>query len=291
MQQANYHAHSHFSDGQHSPEVYLSNAISQGLKAYGFSDHAPILLEGFGMMSMDKLNDYLHEISRLQDEYGQRIQIYKGLEVDYIPNVINVNSPHIVAANLDYTIGAVHYVDYFEDGRPWGFEGADKNFQKGLNEIFKGDIRACVHRYYSLIREMVTQHCPDVVAHLDRIKKLNFDEKYFSEKEEWYREEVIKTLEIIAQSEAIMEINTKGYYKGETLDTYPGKWVLEIAHEMGIPIHLSSDAHHPDDITKGFDYGIEMMKNIGISFSKIFLYNEWLDDSIEYQNWEMSDLI
>ena len=42
MQLANHHAHSHFSDGIKGPEVYLKRAIEEGLKVYGFSDHAPI---------------------------------------------------------------------------------------------------------------------------------------------------------------------------------------------------------------------------------------------------------
>lgn len=280
MQLANYHAHSTFSDGRQSLETYIKTAIKQGLKAYGCSDHAPILSD-FGNMSFQEMAMYFVEIDRLKALYGEKIQIYKSLEVDYIPNLINVNSNHVVKAKLDYTIGAVHFVDYFGDGTPWGFEGSQANFEKGLNEIFHGDIKTCIQRYYALIREMVTHHCPDVVAHLDRIKKLNFEDRYFSEKEKWYQEEVINTLEVIAQAGAIMEINTKGYYKGETLDTYPGKWVIEIANELRIPIHLSSDAHHPEDITKGFDYGVEMLKELEIYSTRIFLNGEWTEDSIE----------
>jgi len=288
MQFANYHAHSNFSDGQETPETYLQNAIQQNLKAYGFADHAPIPIANFGAMSLQKLPNYLAEIDRLKAVYAGQIQVYKALEVDYIPNVINVNSDHILAANLDYTIGAVHFVDAFANGRPWGFEGTTENFEKGLKEIFGGDIQACITRYYELIREMVTNHCPDVVAHLDRIKKLNKNDTYFSENASWYRKEVIDTLEVIANAKAIMEINTKGYYKGETEDTYPGKWVLEIAAELDIPLHLSSDAHHPADITKGFNYAISVLRSIGVKSTTLFLDGEWIDGSIKRRNLYMA---
>lgn len=281
MQFANYHAHSNFSDGHGSPETYLQTAIGQGLKAYGFADHAPIPLAGVGVMSFQQLPYYLAEIDRLKAVYADQIQIYKSLEVDYIPNVLTVNSPSIKAINLDYTVGAVHYVDYLADGQPWGFEGSDENFQKGLKEIFKGDIQACITRYYELIRAMVNQDCPNVVAHLDRIKKLNKNDRYFSERAAWYQNEVIDTLDAIADANSIMEINTKGYYKGETEDTYPGKWVLEIAHEMGIPFLLSSDAHHPEDITKGFKYAVSILRSIGVQSTTIFMDGEWIDDSIK----------
>lgn len=282
MQLANYHAHSHFSDGREGPEDYLKNAIRQGLKAYGFADHAPVPIENFGIMSMQQLEGYGKEIERLKTAYGDQIQVYKSLEVDYIPNVISVDSPHIKAADLDYTVGAVHFVDTLENGRPWGFEGSLKGFEKGLKEAFGGDIKYCLSRYYALIRDMVQNHCPDVVAHLDRIKKQNKDNRFFSEKESWYQKEVLDTLEVIASSGAIMEINTKGYYNQETEDTYPGRWVLEAAKDMKIPLHLSSDAHHPDNITKGFDYGAGMLRSIGITSTRIFLDGEWVDEKLEH---------
>ena len=284
MQLANYHAHSHFSDGRQGPEAYLKNAIHQQLKAYGFSDHAPIPIDNFGAMSMAQLQEYGTEIERLRELYGDQIQVYKSLEVDYIPNVINVTTPHIEAAKLDYKIGAVHFIDYLDNGRPWGFEGSAENFERGLQQIFGGDIQACVRRYYSLIREMVKDFCPDVVAHLDRIKRQNKGERYFSEQETWYREEVLNTLEEIAAKGVIMEINTKGYYRGDIEETYPGKWVLEIAKELQIPVHLSSDAHHPDDITKGFQHGVEILKSIGIQSTRIFLNHEWVEQSMEHSS-------
>lgn len=281
MQLANFHAHSNFSDGEQSPEIYLQNAIRQGLKAYGFADHAPIPIDDFGAMTEDSLPAYLATIDQLRENFSDQIQVYKSLEVDYIPDVISVDSDHILAAQLDYTVGAVHYVDYLKNGLPWGFEGSIANFEKGLKEIFQGDIQACISRYYALIRQMVRQHCPDIIAHLDRIKKLNVDQRYFKETELWYRKEVIQTLELIATSGAIMEINTKGYYKGEIMETYPGKWVLEIAREMNIPLHLSSDAHHPDDITKGFNFATEILKSINIETVFILWNGRWKEVALE----------
>ena len=281
MQLANYHAHSHFSDGREGPEIYLQNAIQQGLKAYGFSDHAPIPIDNFGSMSTEQLEAYGAEIDRLKASFGDQLHIYKSLEVDFIPDVINITSPHIQEAKLDYTIGAVHFIDYLDNGRPWGFEGSAENFELGLNQVFGGDIKACIARYYSLIREMVQKFTPDIVAHVDRIKKQNKGERYFSESEKWYQAEVIQTLEVIAASKAVMEINTKGYYRGEIPDLYPDAWILEHAKAMDIPVHLSSDAHHPDDITKGFERGIEILKTVGIESTRLFLNGEWVDTSIE----------
>lgn len=276
MQLANHHAHSYFSDGRLSPRDYLQEAIAQGLSAYGFSDHAPIPNSTVGLMSLEGLERYLVEIDTLKELYEEDIQVYKSLEVDYIPGLITMDSPYIVEAKLDYVIGAVHFVDAFGDGTPWGFEGSVENFERGVEEIFQGDIQMAVERYYTLIRAMVAEYRPKIVAHLDRIKKLNQGERFFSEQSLWYREAVEKTLTTIASSGSIMEVNTKGYYKNEIAEPYPGRWVLAKAKEMGIPIHLASDAHHPRDITKGFEFGASLLLETGYEEVTILSEGDWV---------------
>lgn len=275
MHKANHHAHTHFSDGQFEPERYVKEALDQNMEIYGFSDHAPIPNKYIGAMSLAGLQEYLNEIDRLKQKYQGQIQLYKSLEVDYIPGFINIHTDYIQAADLDYTIGAVHFVDFFPDGRPWGFQSSHKNFQLGVEKIFKGNIRACVHRYYELLREMIVEACPDVIAHLDRIKKLNGNNRYFNEDAPWYRAEVGYTLELIADNNAILEVNTKGYYTKETDETYPGKNILEIAKDLDISVHLASDAHHPADIRKGFDYAASVLREIGYTSCKVLNHGEW----------------
>ncbi len=275
MQLANHHAHSCYSDGRLTPLDYLENALSQGLMTYGFSDHAPIDYEGIGAMTAEQLPEYLREVDRLKEDYRAKIEIYKGLEVDYIPDVISMKSQHIVDAELDYLIGAVHFVGNFPGGTPFSFEHSIENFERGILEIYAGDIKQMLRTYYGLIQDMVRLYEPDIVAHLDRIKKWNNNEKYFSEKADWYQNEIIETLEVIASTNCILEVNTKGYYRNETLEPYPGKWALRQARDMEIPVHLSSDAHHPDDITKGFVYGVEMLKEVGYKTYHILREGTW----------------
>lgn len=274
---ANHHSHTSFSDGVYSPEQYLLSAIRQNLKVYGFSDHAPLPIEGFGAMSPKKLPEYLAEIDRLKEEYQDQIQIYKGLEVDYIPGVIDMNTDYIKEANLDFSLGAVHYVGTLANGLPWGFQSSHANFQKGLDELFDGDIEACIRQYYQLIRDMVKLAPPTIVAHLDRVKKLNEGDRYFSEDDKWYQEEVALTLETISRAGIILEINTKGYYNKITSDTYPSQWILAQAKDMNIPVHIGSDAHKPRHIIAGFDYAIDSLQKLGFRSTRILLNGHWQD--------------
>jgi histidinol-phosphatase (PHP family) len=280
IQRFSHHCHTLFSDGKTTPEAFLVKAKEEKMLSLGFSDHAPIPPTDLTGIRIENLQNYLEEIERLKQQTGEDLQIYKGLEVDYIPGLICVNSGHIVNADLDYTLGAVHYVDHFNDGSHWGYESSHERFQKGVNEIFHGDVQAAVSRYYELIREMVRDHRPDIVAHLDRIKKLNTGSCYFDEQDKWYQEEVLATLELIAQQDCILEVNTKGYYKGECEDTYPGKWVLREANSLGISVHLASDAHHPEFLNGAFEHAAYQLKSIDYRSTKVLFDHAWQDCSL-----------
>ena len=266
----NHHAHTRFSDGVGEAEEYVLEAIRQGFTGYGFSDHAPIPLVNVGNMEMNQPILYGQEIDRLRGVYSDRIDLFKSLEVDYIPEVINVESPHILEAGLDYTIGAVHYVNYLPDGQPWSFQRANPVFERGIETIFGGSARRMVERYYALIQEMVSTYPPDIVAHLDRVKRRNVGGKYWNEHADWYRTAVEDTLDTIAAAGCIMEVNTRGIYLGETTATYPTDWIVERAHARGIRLQVNSDAHRSEHISGGFAETYGMLRGIGVEEVHLF---------------------
>ncbi|WP_420459281.1 histidinol-phosphatase [Neolewinella sp.] len=268
---SNHHAHTRYSDGVGEPRDYVEQALREGFSRYGFSDHAPIPLHDMGSMKMAELTTYSRVIGELQQEYADRIRLYKSLEVDYIPEVMNVESPHILEASLDYTIGAVHYVDYLADGQPWSFQRPNPVFERGINTIFGGSTRRMVERYYELVREMVTTHPPDIVAHLDRIKRRNVDGRYWDERADWYLAAVEETLEAVVGAGCIMEVNTRGIYLNETEDTYPTDWIVARAHARGIRLQVNSDAHRREHISGGFREAYRILEDIGVE--RVYLYD------------------
>ncbi|MBX2816181.1 MAG: histidinol-phosphatase [Saprospiraceae bacterium] len=272
---ANYHCHSHFSDGQGTPLDYVMMALPMKLASCGFSDHAPIPDRNESSMPVKALERYGNVIDFLKSSYGNRLDIYKGLEVDYIPNVISTQSEHILEAELDYTIGAVHYVERFNDNKLFGFESSQSIVERGINDIFGSNVKDFVVRYFELIREMLDKSDPTIVAHLDRIKKINTWRPFFDESDLWYRDQIDLTLRKIADHGVIMEVNTKGYYKNQISETYPSRWILERSNELNIPVHLASDAHQPQDVISGFRHGIHTLRAAGYREMTIMLDGIW----------------
>lgn len=275
MYWTNYHSHCQYCDGTSEMEVYLHEAINQKIKAYGFSSHAPLPFPTAWAMRYDKVAQYLEDANHLKTKFKDLLQVYVGMEVDYIPEMTSPQSDFIRSLKLDYVIGSVHYVDGFADGRRWEIDSTNKIFKEGIKYIFKNNIKKALKRYYELIQEMVEKHTPDVVGHLDKIKIHNMQDNYFDETEKWYHKLVVKTLEVIAQSGAIIEVNTRGEYKKKAKETYPSFWVLELIQAMNIPITLQSDAHHPKEIIGNFEQTAQKLKKIGFTQLKILIDGTW----------------
>lgn len=281
MRWTNYHSHSHFSDGKFDPEIYIQRAIELGLPAYGISDHGPFKYSGASNLRPDQVATYVRTIRQLQEKYSDQIQVYCAMEVDYIPDVMDVQHEQIVNANLDYTICSVHHAGFYEaTQKMYSIDNSAKGLQKGIDELFDGDTRAMVEHYFALTRKMIQEAPPTILGHIDRIKKNNMHQPFFDEKESWYRAAVEATLDVIEQSAVIVEVNTKSFYKAYTTAPDPSFWIMEMIYERNIPIHLSSDTHHPDHITGAFEQVARKLKAIGFKRQRILIDSVWGDESL-----------
>ncbi|MEH0155145.1 histidinol-phosphatase [Limibacter armeniacum] len=275
MTWTNYHSHSYFCDGKFPPEEHIKEAIKQGLIAYGVSTHCPVPFPSTWNMKMDEVPQYVKEVREAQEKYKDQIQVYLGMEVDYIPDVVGCSSDFIRAAKLDYTVGSIHYVDQFDDGKHWEIDGPHNIFLAGLEQIFNNNPQAAVERYFELTRKMVEEDCPDVVGHLDKIKMQSEDGVLFNEQQQWYKKAIEATLETIASANVIVEVNTRGIYKKATTTPYPSPWVLEKMLDMQIPISLNADSHVPNEITKEFAPTAQLLEEIGFKQIHILYNGEW----------------
>lgn len=273
MFKSTFHAHSRFDDGKEELEAYILKAIKRGFKVLGFSAHAPVLFDSEWNMKHENFDEYLQTTRFLSEKYKGSLEIYTGLETDFYPNCTDYRTKN----GIDYTIGAVHFLKDEKTGRYLSVDGNRREFEESLKEGFDGDIQAFVAAYYGKIREMLLKMPPNIVAHLDVIRKNNTDNTYFNEEEDWYREEVLKTLEVISLTSVILEVNTGGISRGYVKEPYPSPWILEICHEMDIPVMVNSDTHHPDTIDCHYEETYALLKSIGFRHQRILYGDGWRD--------------
>ncbi len=259
----NYHTHTCFCDGSSNPEEYVLAAIDKGFSHLGFSGHAPVSFANTFAIKDEELGPYCRMARELQAKYAPLIHIYLGLEFDYIPTVSKDFSHYTQLYRLDYTIGAVHLVKIQGNDFLWFIDGAKiEEYDKGLQELFDGNIRQAVTAFYHQTNEMILSQEFDVVGHFDKIK-MNNKNRYFSESESWYQHLIMETLDVIRQSGRICEINTRGLYKNRHPDYYPSHGLWRQMKQMSIPVTISSDAHHPSELDLFTNEALVLLKQAG----------------------------
>ncbi len=269
----NYHTHCAFCDGKMMPEDYVLSAAKKGFSSIGFTSHAPVLFETDWTMKPANLPIYIDLINSLKGKYKNEIQIYTGLETDYYPGCKDYRD----YPGVDYTIGAIHFI-YDEKNRKYmALDGSIDEFIETLDITFNGDIQALVETYYDLLREMLKTHTPDILAHLDVIKKNNINNQFFIETDSWYRKQVEELLKIVKKNNVIVEVNTGGISRGYTTDVYPSSWILRLMKQMDIPLVLNSDAHHPDWIDTYYNNALDIIKKSGYTHERILYDGHWQD--------------
>ena len=287
MQNFNLHTHSIYSDGKSQPREIVEEAVRQGLTTLGFSEHSPLPFDNNFSVKEANMPKYVAEIAQLKAEFKDKIDIYCGLEADYLTGVSEPFTVTKEKYHLDYLIGGVHLVIepairqaqgpektkvvepaetptqtinpdeiWFIDGPKW------EVYDEGLQKFFDGDIRRAVRRFFEQSNEMIENEPFDIIAHFDKIKMHNRD-RYFQENEPWYRKLALETLDLIREKGLIMEINTRGIYKKRYNGFYPSPWLMEEACKMGVPAIISADAHHFSEITLEFEAAEEALKQAG----------------------------
>jgi len=273
MYWSNYHSHNTFCDGRSSMEDFVKFALAKGVMKYGFSSHAPLPFNTFWNMKIDDFVDYQSEFHRLKLKYNSRIDLYLGLEIDYIHNFFEIQNKLFSTDNFDYLIGSIHYTDVLPDGNYWTIDGNFEDFKRGLNILFDGDIRAAARRFFEISSVMIQKGGFDIVGHFDKITLNGSRFKEFDVSESWYRNLVGEVLQQIKDKGLILEINTKSLH-GKGI-TYPGIEFFPLINELDIPIVVNSDCHYPTTIIDGFVETYRALKQAGFKTMHQIVNGKW----------------
>jgi histidinol-phosphatase (PHP family) len=261
MIKVNFHTHTNYCDGHASVNEIVMAAIEQGLRQIGFSSHAPLPVEaGWSLTDETEMTNYVSDIISAKEQYQGKIQIFAGIEADYIPGMSVKFSELKQKFHLDYVIGAVHLVKPPLSDELWFIDGKQSFFDRGIEKCFNGDAKKAALTYFRQIREMIANEEFDIIAHFDKIK-MNNAGRFFSEDEDWYQAEIIEILHLLKQSNIIMEINTRGFYQKKVKDMYPADWIIRHAASLNIPVMINSDAHKPAELLAGFDEAGAILRN------------------------------
>ena len=228
---------------------YIEQAIKNGTKYFGFSDHAPMSFDPTYRMNLGQMAPYENEILELKERYKDKIEILLGYEVDYLPKY---HEPKVLNADVDFLIGSIHFLDH------WGFDNPEF-----IKEYHNKDIDDIWREYFYQIEQMAKSGLFDVVGHIDLIKVFKFMPKID------IKSLAQNALKAIKKSNMVVEINSAGWRKpiGEA---YPSQQILELCQELDIDITLGSDAHKPSQVGLNSEKTLNLAKKTGYNRCVIF---------------------
>lgn len=254
-----FHSHTQFCDGRATMAEMAEAALNAGMKHYGFTPHAPITVESSCNMSRDSVSYYLAECNRLKELYAGKMNIYAGMEIDYLGPQWGPASEYFRALPLDYCIGSIHFVPT-RQGEYVDIDGRFDNFKWKMQEFFDNDIRWVVEQYFAQTHAMIDAGGFNIIGHFDKVGHNASHFRQGIEEEAWFGALVDEVIDHIAASGIIAEVNTKAL--ADHHRTFPGQRLWHKVKKAGIPLIVNSDAHYPDLINAGRAETLRLLKNI-----------------------------
>ena len=262
MNLTNYHSHCSFCDGRAPFEEFVKEAITQGFYSYGVSSHAPLPFPTQWTMEWGQMEAYLDEFKNLRSKYADEIELYVGLEIDYLNEESNPSVARFTELPLDYRIGSVHLL-YDAAGEVVDIDCSPAVFKERVDRHFNGDVLRVVRMYFDRLFRMVELGGFDILGHAD---KMHYNASCYHPgllDEPWYEALMKDYFSLVASRGYLVEINTKAY---DSLGTfYPNSRYWELMKEYQIKILVNSDAHYPERINAGRMEALRLLQAKGFA--------------------------
>lgn len=244
------HLHSRYSaDSEEVMEKQVKRAVEMGLPVMCFTDHIdwdfpiPEIVFDFN------IEEYLEELSFLQEKYRKKIRILKGVELGMQEQLGDRYRELIKSHPFDLVIGSQHLVGRLDPYYPEIFEerGDSGVFQDYLEETWNN---------LRLFHEM------DTLGHLDYVVRYgqNGAREYSYTK---YGEIIDEILRLLVRYDIALEVNTAGIRKGLGFPNPHPDVILRYKELGGKLITTGSDAHVSEDLGKDFDLVEQILKELG----------------------------
>ena len=237
-------------------------ALGAGFTTYGLSEHAPryqlehLYPEERGLAPADledKFRRYVESALELRREFEGRLELLIGFETEALPLADWPDKMRALrrSAPFDYIVGSVHSI-----GDTW----IDLNIETSERAARdNGGWEALRCAYFDRLAELVQALRPEIVGHVDLIRRFEPPDFRFTEHALHHAERV---LEAARDSGSALEVNAAPVRRGFG-PVYPGPQVLARACEMEVAVTLGDDSHGPDGVGVGLDACLEAIARAG----------------------------
>ncbi|KAI0752961.1 histidinol phosphate phosphatase H [Daedaleopsis nitida] len=267
-------------------EEVVLEAIRQGFKTYGLTEHVPRyrtedLYPEEAELSIDQLkaqfDAFLTEAHRLKTKYACDIILLVGLETEYITEADNTGLSSVLGEcrdRIEYLVGSIHHVA----GIPIDFDQA--TFTKSLNAFSAPDgnllldpgseptspdhakTTAFLCAYLDAQYTLMQRFHPEVIGHFDLCRLYTPALRFASYPAALER--VQRNVQYAVEYGALFELNAAAFRKGWDA-AYPGDDVVEIVKSAGGRFALSDDSHGPHAVGLNYHRLLDYARRMKIS--------------------------
>ena len=275
MNLTNYHSHTPYCDGRSNIEEFIATALFWGFSSYGVSPHSPIPYTSSCNMLRERVDEYILEMDMLKKKYEGEIEIYTGMEIDYLGKEWNAANSYFQTLPLDYCIASVHFIPN-QEGEYHDIDGSASKFVALVDKHYKGDIKYVVETYFENMINMIDLGGFDFVGHPDKVSMNASAYSPTITESKWYKDLIQDYFRFIAHKGSVLEVNTKAYSKSSFL--FPNVQHFKTLKELNIPLVVNSDAHVPSLMKSGFKETYALLKEIGFRSTMQLYKGKWIEN-------------
>lgn len=246
------HTHSVYSfDGHHTPLEMCRKAEKNGVLSFVITDHCDIdgVLDGF-YPDYD-LEGARRAVEEANETYAGQVRVWRGIELGQPSLRPRESADFLRRGSFDFVIASCHNLAnvpdfYFFDYSAMPLPLAQDLYRRMLREL-------CGHAAVSGIH---------TVAHLSY--PLRYMAKAGKKMELTVFEADFRRLfSVMRENGAALELNTKGLWTGG-IDADTERFILRLWRDCGgRDVTIGSDAHRADEIGRGFDGGLALLRECG----------------------------
>lgn len=237
-------------------------ALEAGFTTYGLSEHCPryqvehLYPEERGLAPAElesTFRRYARSALELRARYEGQLELLVGFETEALPVADWAEKMLALrrSAPFDYIVGSVHSV-----GDTWIDLNAETS-ERAARECGGWEPLRCA--YFDRLAQLVHTLRPEVVGHVDLIRRFEAPDFRFSPLALQHAERV---LEAARACGAALEVNAAPARRGFG-PVYPGPQVLARACAMQVAVTLGDDSHGPEGVGVGLDACLEAIARAG----------------------------
>ena len=236
---------------------YIERALALGFEEMTFTEHMPLPdgvvspeIQRESALTVEEVGPYFDEIEDMKKKYQGKIQINKGLEVDYIEGYEKSTKSflNLYGKDLEDGILSVHILKIKD--QYYSVDMSLEEFEKIVG--LAGGVDKIYDCYFETLLKAISSDLgpfkPKRIGHPTLVRI--FNKRYPLEyKNKVLLEAVVKA---IKERHYQIDFNTAGLRKPFCHEIYPSDYFLELIKKYEVEAIYGSDAHRGVDLGEGY---------------------------------------